>query len=90
MMDAKPLPHRKERRVLAIGEQHLRPLNPARRLRPRARNGHQPLNVLACHRQFDRLPPSRHDAIPRSANRKRGIHEPTLGSMTASFMESVV
>jgi hypothetical protein len=36
------------------------------------------------------LSPSRHDAIPRSANRKRGIREQTSSSMDADFMESVV
>jgi hypothetical protein len=90
MMDPKSLPHRKERRILMVGEQHLRPLHPARRLASRARNDHQPLNVFVLHRQFDRLPPSCHDAIPRSANRKRGIREQTSSSMDADFMESVV
>jgi hypothetical protein len=32
MMDAKSLPHHKERRILTVAEQHLRPLHPARRL----------------------------------------------------------
>jgi hypothetical protein len=90
MMDPKSLSHRKERRILAVAEQHLRPLYWARRLGARARNDHQPLNVLVFNRQFHRLPPSCHDATPRSANPKRGIHKQTSGSNDADFMESVV
>ena len=32
-------------------------------------------NLLIGHRQFDHLPPSCHDATPRSSNCKRGIHQ---------------
>jgi hypothetical protein len=39
--------------------------------------------------QFDRLPPSCHDANPRSPNRKRGIHQQAVGSKHAGFTESV-
>src|SRR6516225_10016501 len=51
--------------------------------------------LLACqfllgHRQLDRLPPTWPDATPRSIRYKRGIHERVTGSMSASFMESVV
>jgi hypothetical protein len=35
-MGAKPFPHRKERQVLAVGQQHLCTLHPARRLGPQA------------------------------------------------------
>jgi hypothetical protein len=45
---------------------------------------------FVLHHQFDRLPPSCHDAIPRSANRKRGIHERTSSSVDADFMKSIV
>ena len=65
MMDPKSLPNRKERRILAVGEQHLRPLHPARRLGARPRNARQLFNLLIAHRQLDRLPPSCHDATPR-------------------------
>jgi hypothetical protein len=90
MMDAKALPDRKERRILIVGEQHSRPCNPARGLGSRARKGCQTSNLLIGHRQIDRLPPPCHFATPRSANRKRGIREQPISSMTANFMESVV
>jgi hypothetical protein len=41
------------------------------------------------HRQRDRLPPSCHDAAPRSINHKRGIRQQITRSMI-SFMESIV
>jgi hypothetical protein len=89
MVDPKPASDRKERQLLTIHEQHPRPLDPARRLSSRARNGGQPCNLLVGHRQVDRMPPSCHDATPHSPNRKRGIREQSTGSMTG-FMESVV
>jgi len=42
------------------------------------------------HRQFDRLPPSCHAAIPRLIKHKRGIPGRVCGSMPASFMKSIV
>jgi hypothetical protein len=90
MMQAKSLPHPKERGILTVGEQYLRPLHPTRSIASRARNGRQPSNLFVGHRQLDRLPPSCHDAAPRSIKHKRGIHERVTGSMTARFMESVV
>src|SRR6201987_441847 len=90
VMDAKLSPHSKKRWILMVGEQHLRPCHSARRLGSRARKARQARNFLLAHRQLDHLPPSRHDAIPRSATRKRGIQKLTTGSMTAGFMESVV
>jgi hypothetical protein len=90
MMDAKALPHRKERRILTVSQQHLRPSNPTRRLGSRARNDSQTANLLSRHRQLNRLSPSCHFAAPRSANHKRGIREQPTRSMTANFMESVV
>jgi len=90
MMDAKSLPDRKERRVLTVGEQHLHLLHSARPLDARARNLHQLPNILIAHRQLDRMPPSCHDANPRSANYKRGIHEQNASSTKAGSMESVV
>ena len=62
MMDAKSLPHRKERGILPVSEQHLRPLHPARCFASRAGNGCQTSNLLVGHRQLDRLSPSCHDA----------------------------
>src|ERR1700732_2155052 len=59
----------------------LRSLYPARRLGSRARNGHQPPDVLIRHRHLDRLTPSCHDTAPRSANLKRGIHQHPSSSM---------
>jgi hypothetical protein len=46
-------------------------------------------NLLSGHRQRDRLPPSCHDAAPRSINHKRGIRQQITRSMI-SFMESIV
>ena len=46
MMNPKSLPHRKERRVLAIGQQHLRPRNPARRLGSRGGGGWVEVNSI--------------------------------------------
>src|SRR5882757_261902 len=90
VMLAKFLPHREERWFLTVGQQHLRPLHSTCRLASRARNEPQPSNLLIAHRQLDHLPPSCHDAIPRSVKSKRGIHKQITGSMPASFMESVV
>jgi hypothetical protein len=50
----------------------------------------QALNLFVGQRQLDRVPPSRHDAIPCLSRHKRGIHEQITSSMSASFMESVV
>src|SRR5215472_16187720 len=90
MMSAKSLPHGIERGALAVGKQHSRPLHPTHWLASRARNGCQPANFFLGHRQLDRLSPLCHDATPRSIRYKRGIHERVTGSMSASFMESVV
>ena len=90
MVHAKSLSHRKERRVLAIGKQHRGPRHPACRFRPRPRQSRQSFNLLIGHRQLNRLPPLRHDATPRSANRKRGIRQQIIRSMTAGFMELIV
>jgi N-acetylmuramidase len=90
MMGTKSLPHRKERRILTVAEQHLRPFHSTCRLGSRARNRCQTSNLLIGHRQLDRLPPPCHDATPRSLNHKQGIHEQITGSIAASFMESVV
>jgi hypothetical protein len=56
MMYAKSLSHGKKRPLLAIGEQHLRPLHVARRLGPRPRKSRQCFNLLSGHRQVDRSP----------------------------------
>jgi hypothetical protein len=47
-------------------------------------------DLLVRHHQLDYLSPSCHGAIPRSANRKRGIREQNIRSSSAGFMESVV
>ena len=86
MMHAKSASHGKERRLLPIAEQHRRPRYPARRLGPRPRQSRQCFNLLPGHRQLDRLPPSCHDATPRSINHKRGIHQQMIRSMI-SFTE---
>jgi len=66
------LSHRKKGRVLAVGYQHFRPLDSARRFRARARNRTQRGQILLTNRQFDRLPPSSHDLSPCSRIKQRG------------------
>jgi hypothetical protein len=56
---------RKKGSVLPVGEQHSRPLDPARQFRPRPRHRSQPGHLLLTQRQLDRLPPPRHDLNPR-------------------------
>jgi hypothetical protein len=51
--------------LVPIGQQHSRSLDPARRFASRTRNRTQSRQALFAHRKFDRLPPSRHDLIPR-------------------------
>jgi hypothetical protein len=92
MVHAHSLPDRKKRRVFPVGQQHSSPLDPARRLLPRARNRSQRSYILLAQCQFDRLPPSRHDLNPRFR-----IKEARLQAMSANlnplhtigFMESM-
>ena len=65
MVRAHRPPHRKKRRVVPVGQQHPRPLHPARRFRSRAGNRAQRCQILLANRQFDRLPPPRHNLKPR-------------------------
>jgi hypothetical protein len=62
----------KKRPVFPVGEQYSRPLDPARRLRPRPRHHTQPGHILLAERQFDRLPPSRHEINPRFRIKQSG------------------
>src|ERR1700719_4164166 len=82
MMDSNSLPHRTERRILAIRQQHLCPRYPARWLGSRPRKSLQSFNFFVGYRQSDYPPPSCHDRAPRFANRKRGIRNQTISSMT--------
>ena len=90
MVNPNSLPHRTERRILAIGQQHLRPRYPARRLGSRPRKSRQSFNLFAAHCQFDCSPPSCHDAAPRFANRKTRNPPSTHRFHDAGFMESIV
>jgi hypothetical protein len=90
MMHSKSLSYREERRIVAVAQEHLRPLHPTRRLGSGARNRYQPSDLLIRHHQLDHLSPSYHGALPRSGNRERGIREQNIGSSYAGFMESVV
>jgi hypothetical protein len=83
-------PHRTERRILATGQQYLRPRYPARRLGSRSRKSCQSFNLFAGQCQFDYSPPSCHDAAPRSANRKTRNPPSTHRFHDAAFMESIV
>ena len=89
MMHAKSSSHGKERRVLAIGQQHRCPRHPARRLGSRPRKSRQRFNLLLGHRQLDCLPPCCHDTNPRSDNLKTR-NPRTRFQFRAGFMESVV
>ena len=53
--------NRKKRRILPIGQQYSRPLDPARRLRSRLRDRSQFRRILISERQFNRPPPRSHD-----------------------------
>ena len=90
MVNPNSLPHRTERRILAIGQQHLRPRYPARRLGSRPRKSRQSFNLFVRHRQFDCSPPSCHDAAPRFANRKTRNPSSNHRFHDAGFMESIV
>jgi hypothetical protein len=96
MMRPEPMRNSKKRRVLAISEKHSCSFDSARPLAPRERYVRQQRNLLVGQRQFDRLPPSCHDAAPRHVNDKRGIHHESSGSTRpnlsnqSGFMESVV
>src|SRR5439155_4906111 len=78
---AKSSSHRKERRVLAVGQQHRGPRHPARRLGSGPRKSRQRFNFRLGHRQLNCVPPCCHDTNPRSANLKRGIHQHTSSSL---------
>ena len=87
MVDPDALPHRTERRTLAIGRRRLRPRYPARRLGPRPRKSRQssisrpslPIRLLAA---------AGHDAAPRSPT--AGIRHATNRFHDAGFMETIV
>jgi hypothetical protein len=59
-MHAQSPAHRKARRVIAIGQEHLRTHHPARRFRSRPRDCPQPQQVLFSDRQLKHLTPRRH------------------------------
>jgi hypothetical protein len=90
MVNPNSLPHRTERRILAIGQQHLRPRYPARRLGSRSRKSRQSFNLFVAHCQFDCSPPSCHDTAPRFASRKTRNPPSTHRFHDAGFMESIV
>ena len=67
--------HCKKRRVFPVGQQHPRPLAPARRFRSRAGNRAQRCQILLAHGQFDRLPPTRHHLHPLVQNQAKGYKQ---------------
>ena len=67
-------------RVFPVCEQHSRPFDPARRLRPRTRHRIQFPHILFAKRQFKRLPPPRHDLAPGNPNQAA-----TLQAMSAKM-----
>ena len=85
--------NRKKRRILPIGQQYSRPLDPACRLGPRLRDRIQLGRILVSERQFNRPPPRRHLINPFSkppsayiGSLKRRMNPPLM----TTFMESVV
>src|SRR5260221_14488786 len=90
MVDPNSFPYRTERRILAIGQQHLRPRHLARRFGSRPRKNRQSFNLFVGHRQFDCSPPSCHDPAPRLANRKTRNPPSNHLFHNAGFMESIV
>jgi len=84
--------HCKKRRVLSVAQQHPRPLDPARWFRPRARNRRQCSYLLIAQRQFECLPPSRHDLNPRfriKEARLQAISAKLNPAHMIGFMESI-
>jgi hypothetical protein len=82
----------KKRWHVPVGQQHPRPLDPARRFRSRAGNRAQRRQLLLAHRQFDRLPTSRHDFTPRfqiKAERLQAMSEKMNPANTIGFKESI-
>ena len=75
MVHSQSLSHRKEGRVFPVGQQYPRPLDPARRFRPRARNRAQRRHILLANCQFDRLPPPCHDLNPRFRIKQQGYQQ---------------
>ena len=65
--------HREERRILRVGEQHLRPLHPARTLGARARNPrHRPISSLLIANSTGRRHP--HSTERRARGRSAESH----------------
>ena len=72
MVHPDSLRHRKKRLVFPVGEQYSRPLDPARRLRPRPSHRAQPDHIFLAERQFNCPPPSRHEINPRFRIKQSG------------------
>ena len=86
------LTHRKEGRVFTVGQQHPRPLDPARRFRSRARNRNQLSQIIFSGRLFNHLPPCCHDLRARSTNQKprvQGITSQLNPTQIIGFMETM-
>src|SRR4029077_10701852 len=58
-------PHLEKGGLVPVGQQHPRPLDPARRFRSRADNRAQRRQLFLANCQFDRPSPRRHDLKPR-------------------------
>ena len=91
MVRAHDASYLKEGRLVPIGQQHSCSLDPARRFASRTRNRAQSRQVLLAHRQFDRLPPSRHDRNPRfriKAQRLQAVSRKMNPAHMIGFKES--
>ena len=73
-----------------LGQQYLRQRSPARWISSSSRKSRQSSNLFVAHCQFNRSPPSCHDAAPRFANRKTRNPPSTHRFHNAGFMESIV
>jgi len=92
MMHPQSATHRKERGVFPVGQQHPRPLDPARRLRSRAGYRNQLRQILSSDRQLNRSPPRRHDLrtpLRESKITLKAATDQLNPSQTISFMESM-
>ena len=81
MMNPNSLPHRTERRILAIGQQHLRPRYPARRLGSRPRKSRQSsISSQVIANSTTRRHPAMMPLLV-SPTAKQGIRHQPIGSM---------
>jgi NAD binding domain of 6-phosphogluconate dehydrogenase len=77
---------REEGRVIPIGQQHPRPLDAARRLRPRSRDRHQPRQIIVANHQL--YNPPRRRPITNSTTRRGAAMTPSVASAPHDLTKS--